>query len=232
MKTLGIIGGIAPESTIDYYRSIIAIHARLRPDGSQPRVIINSIDLQTLLGLVTAGELDAVVAYLLTELTRLARAGCDMALLASNTPHLVFDVLQQRSPIPLISLVEAACAHADALGLRRVGLLGTRFTMLGRFYPDVFQRADIAVVVPDPDDLERVHRAYIGELIKGVFVDATRTAFLAVIDGLVARHAVDGVILGGTEIPLLLRRPAHAGVPLLDTTAIHAEAAVAALLAP
>src|SRR5512147_140122 len=108
MKTLGVIGGIAPASTIEYYRMLIAGYQARRPGGSQPPIIINSIDMQTMLRLIAADALDEVTAYLAAEIAKLARAGAEIGLLASNTPHVVFDRLARTSAIPLLSIVEAA----------------------------------------------------------------------------------------------------------------------------
>ena len=137
MKTLGIVGGIAPESTIDYYRRIIALYRERTRDGSYPPIVITSIDMKRMLDLIDAGKLPEVTEYLLIEILRLAKAGADVGMLASSTPHLVFDDLRRRSPIPLVSIVEAACDAARSLGIGRVGLFGTRFTMQARFYPEV-----------------------------------------------------------------------------------------------
>ena len=128
MRTLGIIGGIAPESTIEYYRSIITLYHSRRADGSYPPLIINSIDMQKMLGMIGAGELATVTQYLLDEVRKLARAGADFALLASNTPHIVFDGIQRESPIPLLSIVESACRAALTLGMKKVGRIGTQDT--------------------------------------------------------------------------------------------------------
>ena len=148
MKTLGIIGGIAPASTIEYYRMLIATYQQRRPDGSNPPVIINSIDMQTMLRLIAADALDEVTAYLAAEIDKLVQAGAEVGLLASNTPHIVFDRLQSRARIPLISIVEATFGVARGMNLTRVGLLGTRFTMQSAAYPSVFTRRGIMVVVP------------------------------------------------------------------------------------
>jgi len=115
MKTIGIIGGIGPESTIEYYRFIIDGYRRRKTDGSYPSIVINSVDLNKLIGWMNAGELDATADYLSVEIEKLARAGVDFAVLASNTPHIVFDQLRERSPLPLISIVETTCDHARAL---------------------------------------------------------------------------------------------------------------------
>jgi aspartate racemase len=135
VKRLGIIGGIAPASTVEYYQLLIATYREQVHDGSYPAILINSIDLSRLVSLVTGNRLDELAVYLRAELERLALAGADFGLLASNTPHIVFDELSRTSPIPLISIVEAACDVTLALGLRTVGLLGTRYTMEGSSTP-------------------------------------------------------------------------------------------------
>lgn len=231
VKTLGIIGGIAPASTIEYYRMLIATYQQRRPDGSNPPVIINSIDMQTMLALIASNALDEVTTYLSTAIDTLVRAGADVALLASNTPHVVFDALERRSRIPLISIVEATFDVAKALNLTRVGLLGTRFTMQSAAYPSVFTRRGIMVVVPDAQDQEYVHGKYMSELVRGEYLPETRVGLLAVVERLRRREAIDGVILGGTELPLILRDVAEVGIPFLDTGRIHVESAVGRMLA-
>jgi aspartate racemase len=209
---------------------LIAAYQARRPDGSQPPVIINSIDMQTMLRLIAADALDEVTMYLAAEVAKLARAGAEIGLFASNTPHIVFDGLARRSPIPLISIVDTAYAAARSMGLTRVGLLGTRFTMQGPAYPRVFTRGGIALVVPDEPDLSYVHEKYMGELVKADFRPETRAGLLAVVDRLRSRHGIDGVVLGGTELPLILRDVNDAGIPFLDTGRIHVEAALERML--
>jgi aspartate racemase len=228
-KTVGIIGGIGPESTIDYYRLLIAAYRTKKPDGSAPSIIINSVDLQAMLSLVAANDLPKLADFLVTEVQRLAGAGADFGLLAANTPHMVFDEVSALSSIPLISIVEATRDTASAAGLRKLGLFGTRFTMQARFFFDVFDRAGMTLVVPDDDDQRFIHDKYMNELGRGIFLDETRDRMLAIARDLVERHSIQALILGGTELPLLLR-DADIGVPLLDTTKIHVERAVEALL--
>ena len=230
MKTLGIIGGIAPESTIEYYRLIIASYRAQDPDGNYPSLIINSINLKKMIDLITANKLADVTEYLLIELQKLASAGADIGLLASNTPHIVFDDLQQKSPIPLISIVQATCQTAQAMGLRKVGLFGTRFTMQGQFYPEVFRSRGIELIVPDMNDQEYIHDKYMNELIDGIFLDETRESLLAIAERLKKKSGIEGVILGGTELPLILRDVNDSEIPFLDTTRIHVEQAVAQIL--
>jgi aspartate racemase len=230
MKTIGIIGGIGPESTIEYYRSIMTSYRKEKPDGTYPPILINSIDLKKMLDLIEGNELAEVTEYLLGEINKLAQAGADFGLLAANTPHIVFDDLQQQSPVPLISIVEAACDATQALGLKKVGLFGTRITMQGRFYPDVFSRQGIDLVVPALNEQDYIHEKYMGELVKGVFLPETREQLLTVILRLEKNDGIQGLILGGTELPLILRDVKDRGIPFLDTTRIHAERAVAEML--
>ena len=230
MKTVGIIGGVGPESTIEYYRFIIDAYRAKTNDDTYPSIIINSVDVNKYVALATANRFDTFANDLVIEIERLARAGADFGALAANTPHIVFDELQRRCRIPLVSIVEATCEKARNLGLKRVALLGTRFTMTGGFYQKVFARADIKLIVPTDEEQQYIHEKYIGELLKNVFADETRAGLLAIIDRLRERDAVEAVILGGTELPLILRAAERDDLKFLDTTKIHVEKIVERLL--
>lgn len=230
MKTVGIIGGVGPEATVDYYRLIIAEFQRERADGSYPPIIINSIDLKRMIGLLEAQDLTTFAAVLVEEIGKLASAGADFGVLASNTPHLVFDELSRQTPIPLISIVRATCKAAKSLDLKKVALFGSRFTMRAQFYPEVFSKAGISVIVPDPDEQNYIHEKYMGELVKGVFLPETREGLLRIVDRLREQQRVQGLILGGTELPLILRDVPDRGIPFLDTTQIHVKALVREML--
>src|SRR6266567_7035741 len=227
MKTLGIIGGLGPESTIDYYQRIVALYRERTGDGSYPEFIINSVDLKKGLDFMDANDLTGMADYLLQGVGKLARAGADFGLISANTPHIVFEEVAFKSPIPLISIVEATCAAAKARKLKRLALLGTRFTMQGTFYSKVFTREGIELVVPDAKDQDYIHDKYLNELVPGKFLPETRAELLAIVDCMKAKSDIDGVILAGTELPLILRDADHKGIPLLDTTKIHCQAAVA-----
>ena len=223
MKSIGIIGGIGPESTIEYYRSIITLYSERIPERSYPSIIINSIDLKKVLDLVSANNLAELADYLVSEIQRLARAGAECGLVAANTPHIVFDEVHRRSPIPLLSIVEATCDEAKTLGLTKLGLFGARFTMQARFYPDVFSREGIALAVPDQHDQAYIHHIYLNELVKGIVRSETRERLFAIVDRLKERDGIQGLILGGTELSLILRDSTVRGIPVLDTTRIHAK---------
>ena len=229
MKTLGLIGGTGPESTIEYYRLLTAQY-REKADGASPPLIINSVDLKRAITWMGAGEFEKLTDYLVEEVEKLHKAGADFAALTANTPHIVFDELQSRSKLPLISIVETACDRAQALGLKSVGLIGTRYTMQAPFYPAVFSRTDIKLVTPNEQEQEYIHDKYFNELLKDVFAPETRTQFLRIADDMKARHDIEGLILGGTEIPLLLRADEHNGIHFLDTTRIHVDRLIVEML--
>jgi aspartate racemase len=230
MKTLGIIGGLGPESTIDYYGKIIALYRERTGDGSYPQFIINSINMKKGLDFMEANNLAGMAEYLLEEIGKLARAGATFGLISANTPHIVFDQVASKAPIPLISIVEATCAAAKARTLKRLALFGTRYTMQATFYPKVFSREGIELLVPGMGDQTYIHDKYLNELVSGKFLSETRAALLAIVDRMQAKHDIDGVILAGTELPLILRDREHTGIPFLDTTEIHCEAALTEML--
>ena len=226
MKILGMIGGTGPESTVEYYRRLIATyHARVSERGAPP-IIINSVDNKNLVKWFTAGELARVVDFLAAEIERLARAGADFALIAAVTPHLVFDELQQGARIPLLSIVEATADAATKAGLRRLALFGTRFTMQAALFPEAFERRGMTIVVPNEKEQEFIHEKYMGELFVGAILDETRGVLVDIVETMKQRDNVDGLILGGTELSLILREPTAAGLPVLDTTQIHVETAL------
>ena len=228
-KTLGLIGGTGPESTIEYYRLLIAKYRELA-DGNSPPLIINSVNIKVLLEWMTAGELSRVADYLVAEIEKLRQAGADFGALTANTPHIVFDELQARSALPLISMIEATRDHVQKSGLKTVALFGTRFTMQGSFYPEVFSRTGIKLITPNAEEQDYIHTIYLGELLKDVFLPETRTKLLAIADTMRARAGIEAVILGGTELPLLLRDKEHNGMSLLDTTRIHVDRLIAEIL--
>ena len=229
MRILGILGGLGPESTIDYYRSIIASVRERRTEGGYPHIVINSLDVDKAIAMLDAGHPEELADYIAPGVEALARAGAEIGCIAANTPHLVFDEVQRRSQIPLISIVRATAEHAKSLGLRKVGLLGTGFTMRASFYPDEFRRAGIALATPTEPERQWIHQKYIGELLKNQFLPDTRSGILRVSERMKFQEGVEALVLAGTELPLFLRG-SGADVQFLDTTQIHVKAIVEALL--
>lgn len=221
---VGLVGGLGPESTIDYYRRIFALWERQGRRGA-PSLVIDSLDVKHGLHLVGTDRA-GLVEYLLASVNRLHAAGAELVAMTANTPHIVFDELAELSPAPLLSIVEVCADEAERRTLRRPLLLGTRFTMEAGFYQSVFARRGITVVTPEEGDRLWLHERYIGELLKGSFRDETRREVTGLVERLRDWEGVDGVILGGTELPLLLTAPDLGGLPVLDTTALHVAALV------
>ena len=228
MTSVGLVGGLGPESTIDYYRRILQAWQAERP-GTAPSIVIDSLDVQQGLRLA-ASDRPALIEYLLGSVRRLAGANVDFVAMTANTAHLVFDEVAALSPVPLMSIVEVCADEAQRRGLRRLGLLGTRFTMGAPFYPDVFARRGMTVVAPNENERAWVHERYIGELLVGNFRDETRQGIVTIVRHMAAVEGIDGIILGGTELPLLLGETTVEWVPMLDTTALHVAAIVKRLL--
>lgn len=219
MQTIGIIGGLGPEATIDYYKRIVDhFHAR-NQSLAVPEIVIVSVDITRLFAMVAAGDREALAAWLADKVRALHAAGAQFAVISANTPHVVFDQVQALSPIPLLSIVDATLAAARTAGYRRLGLLGTAFTMQSNF----FARDGIAIFVPNAEEQQHIHERLINEIEHGIFSTTTKQELLAIVRALQERHQLDAVILGCTELPLILH-DGDADLPFLNTTAIHVDA--------
>ncbi|EKP0300995.1 aspartate/glutamate racemase family protein [Aeromonas veronii] len=230
MKCIGLLGGMSWESTVSYYQALNrGVRAQLGGLHSA-RVLLNSVDFAGIERLQHAGDWPATARLLAAEARKLQNGGADFLLIGTNTMHKVAPEIEAAIDIPLLHIADATAAKLQADGITRVGLLGTRFTMEQDFYKGRLQeRFGLAVLVPDEAGRERVHRIIYDELCLGEIRESSRAEYLAIIEGLAAAGA-EAVILGCTEIALLVG-DARAAVPLYDTTAIHAEAAVALALA-
>lgn len=221
MKRIGIIGGMGPESTVDYYRAMIDAFKNEKGDMNYPEIIIFSINISQFLKLLREKKYDEVASFLLEKIEVLKKSGVEFAALSANTPHFLFDKLKEKSPIPLISIVEATCKEAKKRGLKRTGLFGTGFTMESTFYQDVFSREGIDVIVPDKEDKEFINHKLFSEIELGIFKDETRKSFEDIIGRMVNHNQIDSVILGCTELPIILKDEIYSGVHVLNTTRIH-----------
>jgi aspartate racemase len=225
MKKIGIIGGIGPESTVDYYKRIIGAFQEGSGPYTYPEIVVYSANLTALMEMLEAKAWDRITDWLVERVEALHRAGAEFAVIGSNTPHRVFDEVAARSPIPMLSIVEETAKKAQALGLKHPGLLGTRFTMQSDFFKRSFTHRGMSVVVPGDDDQELIHQRLFSEIELGIIKDSTRDELLAVVKRMMDHHVIDSVILGCTELPLILPDRVF-GIPFLNTTAIHAESIV------
>jgi aspartate racemase len=223
-KKIGILGGMSPESTIEYYQYITRTYTERFGDYGYPEMIIYSVSFQPYVDWPNSDRWDLVAQGLSEAARKLEDAGADFIIIATNTMHLVFDEVQASVSIPMLSLLDAVGEAILAQGMKTVGLLGTKFTMEKTFYQDALARKGITVLVPDAEDRDYVNEVIYNELVAGQIDDESRAGFVAIINKLATRGA-EGVILGCTEIPLLVGEE-DVALPLFDTTAIHAEAAL------
>lgn len=228
-QRIGIIGGMSPESTITYYEYITHTYTERFGDYGYPEIIIYSVSFQPYVDWPNADRWDLVAEGLSDAARKLEAAGADLILIATNTMHLVFDQVKAAVSVPMISLLDTVGETIRAQKLDTVALLGTRFTMESGLYTDALGAQNINVLVPDSDSRALVNRVIYEELVAGTIRDDSRAAYVRIIEEMAARGA-QGVILGCTEIPLLVR-PQDVALPLFDTTQIHAEAALNAAIA-
>lgn len=222
MRKLGMIGGIGPESTVDYYQRIIKLYSQKVSDNAYPEIVINSIDMTAMLKMVSDENWNGLIGLLTDTVESLFKAGADLGFISSNTPHIVFEQVQKASPIPLISIVETARKEAERLALKKVGLLGTLFTMQSSYYKTEFDKGGISITVPNEKERQYIQQKLFSEIERGVFLDSTREGLLKIIKRLIQDDSIGGVVLGCTELPLILTK-AEFGIPFLNTTEIHVE---------
>ena len=225
MKKVGIIGGIGPVSTLDYYSGIINGYRAKSNDDNYPEIVINSINMTEMLSYVSNGNWDLMVNMLLNAIKNLANAGADFAAIASNTPHIVFDKVQERSALPLISIVEATCAQIQQRGCKRVVILGTRFTMSSGLYSEALKKYNIAAIVPSEDEQAMIHGIIFPNLEDGIVVPEDKKKMLAIANHLLTNHNSDGLVLACTELPLMIRDD-EIETSVFNTTQIHIDSIV------
>jgi aspartate racemase len=225
MRKIGIVGGLGPESTLDYYRGIIEAFKPTYDTLGFPEIGVESVDLHSFTEQAQRDEWEEITAMLIERFETLRRGGAGFGAIASNTPHRVFDSVQRGTSLPLLSIVAATRDHALKLGIEKLCLLGTGFTMRSDFYQRVFGEAGIEVFVPDSDAIDYIQEKIFSEVEFGLVREDTRRGFLRIVERIGAERKIQGVILGCTELPMLLK-PEHFNLHYLDTTAIHIAAIV------
>jgi aspartate racemase len=225
MKTIGLVGGMSWESTVEYYRIINEAVKEKLGGFHSAKIAMVSVDFADIETLQHRGEWDKAAVLLAEATLRVEAAGADFALLCTNTMHRVYDAVQKAVHIPLLHIADVTGREIKARGLARVGLLGTRFTMEQEFYRGKLARDyGLVVLIPDEEERQAIHTILYDELCLGEIKDASRDVFRKIIRGLEGRGA-EGVILGCTEIPLIVNQK-DSTLPLFDTTGLHARAAV------
>lgn len=225
MKKIGMIGGFGPESTLDYYHLIIETYMKETKGESYPEIIIYSMDINKLMKLVDNKEWDTLVEWLVNGIEVLHKGGADFAFISANTPHIVFDRVNELSSIPLISIIESTSEYIKYQGIKRVGLLGTKFTMESDFFQEVCKKNGIQIFVPNEKERNYIHEKLMTEIELGDFFEATKAGLLNIIKRMIVDNSVDGIILGCTELPLILTK-SQFGIPFFNTTKIHVDSIV------
>ncbi|MCP4604328.1 MAG: amino acid racemase [Proteobacteria bacterium] len=224
MKRIGLIGGMTPESTKDYYSALIELGRTVLPGNlNNPEIIIYSINLQTLVDHVEAGEPVKAIDMLVHAIDGVAAAGADFAAMTANTPHIFLDDIRKKTDVPLISILDTTYARARRLGCTRPLLLGTATTMTASMYPDKFLEGGMNLAIPDENERAIISRSIENELSIGVVSDITKKKYLDICGRHIEENGIDAVILGCTEIPMILKEN-DLRIPVLDTLRIHAEA--------
>ena len=222
-KTIGMIGGIAPASTVDYYQRIISRFQERTGQHQYPSIIVNSINMTHMLDLISNNQMDELTDYLSEEIFVLEKAGAKVLFLASNTPHAVFEMLVQRVKTPMVSIVDSAISYAQSKGSQRLGLFGTLSTMEGDFYQKGFESAGMEIITPMPDERQYIQKIYMEELVRGRFLPETKSRLLSIANRMYVEGQIDSLILGGTELPLILKSGDMEDIHLFNTTKIHVE---------
>jgi aspartate racemase len=221
LNIVGIIGGIGPESTVDYYQSIIAkFQERIGSKEILPELVINSINMYKIFELISNEKITELVEYIADSVQSLSKAGANVAAISGNTPHLVFDQVQEKVDIPIISIVEATFVQAKELELKRIGLIGTKFTMEHDFFKKPFISDHKEIFLPSEPEQAYIHRKIVEELEKGLVKEETKAKFLEIIQQMIRRNQLEGIILGCTELPMIIKAN-DLELPILNTTEIH-----------
>ncbi|GGB59995.1 amino acid racemase [Virgibacillus dakarensis] len=223
MKHAGIIGGLGPESTVDYYQSFIKKYQeKVNSKQKLPELFINSINMYNIFRFISEGKLDALVNYVGEAAQKLESIGADFIIISANTPHIVFDQVREKVGVPMISIVEATYEKAEELGLKRLGLLGTKFTMENDFFKKPFITGKKDIFVPDEDVQQYLHQKIVDELENGIVDPQTKQDFLKIVHDMAEKENLDGLILGCTELPMIINED-DTDLALLNTTEIHVD---------
>ena len=225
MKKIGLVGGLGPEATVLYYEGMVREAQKRFGRKYFPYLVINSVNAFEMMPMLDAKDFDTLSKWLLGHLRVLADAGAELAGIASNTPHIVFSQIESKSPIPLIPIMRGPVEGAKKRKYSKVLLIGTRFAMESGFYQKAFEESDTELLIPEEPDRERIHRIILDELIYGVIKAETRNALFDIVRRMADKTALDAVILGCTELPLIMK-PEDSDWPFLNTTQLHIETLV------
>ena len=223
MKKIGLIGGITPESTVLYYQILNRLNANQLGKTHSAELIITSFDFGQISQLVEEGRWDLLNKKMAEAGTNLENAGASCILICANTMHLCIDAVRKVVRIPVIHIADSTAKEIQKKGIQKVALLGTKYTMEKDFFRDILNKHEIETIIPDVEERDEIHRIIYDELAQGEFKKSSKEKYLKIIDSLILK-GVEGIILGCTEIPLLINQN-DVSLPIFDTARIHATAA-------
>lgn len=230
MKRFGLIGGIGPASTAKYYTSIVDSYRVKLNTEEYPDFTIRSINMTEMLRLIFSNDLPKLTDFLLSHIHELTRNGIEFSALASNTPHIVFDEIQKKSKIPLISIVEETCKAIKSTGIKTVGLFGTKSTMETGFYQHCAKHYGIEMFIPQPAEVNYIHAKYFEELVFNKVEVIIKSNLVAIVEQLRKNNNIEGLVLGGTELSLILNQTDFDNLTVFDTTQVHVQSIVSEMI--
>ena len=225
LKRIGILGGMAPESTREYYRILNNLAKEKDLDEGYPEIVIFSLNFEEFCKRMRSKDYSKVIQLLKDGIESLEGAGVDFVIIASNTPHMFFKEIQEHSKVPILSIAEATAEEASKNGYQKVGLLGTRITMEGEFYEEEFKQRNIRMVIPSENEMDYIDEKIFSELTEGEFFKQTKKNIIDIIERMEQDDDIDAVVLGCTELPLIITRE-DLDIPVLNTTELHARKAL------
>lgn len=229
MKKLGIVGGLGPASTIDYYRDIIDECRKSLGDDQYPEIVIDSVNMGELVSAIERENYDSVASQLLKSIENLKNAGADFVVIASNSPHIVWDKIKDKSPLKILSIIDAACDYIESCGYKKVLIFATKFTMKNGLYSRALSSRGFDWVLPNAEDIEILGDIIYPNLENGIVIPEDKKRMIEIAEKYIAKTCADSLLLGCTEIPLMIKH-GDVSVPVISTTEIHIARIVKELL--
>ena len=220
MKKLGIVGGLGPASTIDYYREIIENYRKVKGDDNYPEIVIDSINMGKLVTEIEANNLNSVANQLLNSISNLEKAGANFAAIASNSPHIAWDLIKDKTPIPIISIIDAVCDYIAHQNYYKVLIFATKFTMKNGLYSNALTNRNIDWILPNENDIETLGDIIYPNLENGIVIKEDKERMIGIAEKYIGQHGADSILLGCTEIPLMIKSN-DVSVPVINSTEIH-----------
>lgn len=222
MQKVGIVGGLGQASTIDYYRDIVEIYRKANGDDNYPEIVIDSINMGELVKGIETHNYNNVADQLLNSISNLGRAGASFAAIASNSPHIVWDLIKDKACIPIISIIDATCDFIERSNYKKVLIFATKFTMKNGLYSTALTKKNIDWILPNEEDIEILGDIIYPNLENGIVIEKDKQRMISIAEKYIKQYRADSLLLGCTEIPLMIKSD-DVSVPVINTTKIHTE---------